>query len=248
MAIELISKIKPKNGGTFKLVDASDVDVGGGVGLDEVLEGLGSGGGSGQGDMLKSVYDTDGDGVIDRAKTADTATRALDADTAGQASNAAKLGNQLPSYYASASILQDLSDTIVGTQDWDAEENTGATIAGVIGPWKSKYGTNNIANVIGPKQGRLQNLAITDQLRMLYDMLQATAVYITFSVGSWKTGAPKNTTWQTYLSCDTEVNYEYDMQIDGNTIVNADGDCLYLNTTLVKPTDIIQDGKTYTFK
>lgn len=37
MAIELISKIKPKNNGTFALVDAHDVDIDGNLRLDDVL-------------------------------------------------------------------------------------------------------------------------------------------------------------------------------------------------------------------
>lgn len=45
MAIELISKIKPKNNGGFKLVDTMDIDHKG-KGLDEVIASL-EGGGSG---------------------------------------------------------------------------------------------------------------------------------------------------------------------------------------------------------
>ena len=41
MAIELISKIKPKNNGIFALVDAHDVDVGNNVRLDEALANAG---------------------------------------------------------------------------------------------------------------------------------------------------------------------------------------------------------------
>ena len=44
----------------------------------------------GGGDMLKSVYDADGDGVVDQAKSATTAETAT---------NAEKLGNALPSAY-----------------------------------------------------------------------------------------------------------------------------------------------------
>lgn len=37
MAIELMSKIKPKGGGTFAMVDASDVEMADGTRLDEAL-------------------------------------------------------------------------------------------------------------------------------------------------------------------------------------------------------------------
>lgn len=37
MAIELIGTIKPKNNGNFPMVDAEDVDIGGGRRLDAVL-------------------------------------------------------------------------------------------------------------------------------------------------------------------------------------------------------------------
>ena len=49
--------------------------------------------GKGAGDMLKSVYDADGDGVVDKAKVADNATNAV------TAANAEKLGGQAPSAY-----------------------------------------------------------------------------------------------------------------------------------------------------
>jgi hypothetical protein len=42
MAIELISKIKPKNNGTFAMVDASDVEMPNGKRLSEVEFGGGS--------------------------------------------------------------------------------------------------------------------------------------------------------------------------------------------------------------
>lgn len=47
----------------------------------------------GGGDMLKSVYDGDGDGVVDQAERATTAT------TATKAADADKLGGELPSAY-----------------------------------------------------------------------------------------------------------------------------------------------------
>ena len=52
-----------------------------------IYDGEDGGGGTGDGDMKKSVYDTNNDGVVDAA---DLAT------------NASKLGNQLPAYYAKA--------------------------------------------------------------------------------------------------------------------------------------------------
>ncbi len=81
------------------------------------------GGGAGSGDMLKAIYDANGDGVVDRAAhalTADNATTAgyagsagsaLSATTAGhattatsaeQAQDATRLGGQLPAFYARA--------------------------------------------------------------------------------------------------------------------------------------------------
>lgn len=64
---------------------------------------------AGGGDMLQTVYDSNGDGVVDSADTAanavnaqnaQTAVSAKNADTAVNAENAAKLGGQEPSYYA----------------------------------------------------------------------------------------------------------------------------------------------------
>lgn len=47
----------------------------------------------GAGDMKKTVYDADGDGVVDQAKSAATA------ESAAQAADAEKLGGELPSAY-----------------------------------------------------------------------------------------------------------------------------------------------------
>lgn len=58
--------------------------------------------GKGAGDMLKSVYDTDGDGKVDKAKLADSAisaSSAASAEYASSAANAAKLGGLEPSAY-----------------------------------------------------------------------------------------------------------------------------------------------------
>lgn len=73
--------------------------------------------GEGAGDMLKSTYDADGDGVVDKAESAtyatnagiasransaasaDTAQSATNATNAVNAENASKLGNELPSAY-----------------------------------------------------------------------------------------------------------------------------------------------------
>jgi hypothetical protein len=52
--------------------------------------------------MLKTVYDTDGDGVVESARSADNATDASTAtyaNTAGYSYNSGALGGQEPSYY-----------------------------------------------------------------------------------------------------------------------------------------------------
>lgn len=348
MAIELISKIKPKNNGNFKLVDASDVEyltsnvadaLGG---LDEnkisksdiidnltssetgkplsaaqgkVLKGLIDGKGTGTGDMLKSTYDPDNDGKVEKAKYADTAGTATNAttatnanslgnvassnyatktyvttalgdyakktdlqnlgggdmlasiyadasktgyvknatnadtatnattadwaeeaqsaDEAAYASNAGKLGGKVPSHYAANSDLTTLAGSVVGDQTWvDYYANT-KSIGEVIGSWT---------------HDRLKDTTIAEQLCILRDMLQTTGLYITFSINNWKTGAPKNTTWETFVSCDTEARYMLDLGKNGTAIINGDGESLYLNSTLVKSSDTIQPGKNYVFK
>ena len=81
--------------------------------------------GEGAGDMLKSTYDADGDGVVDKAESAtyatnagiasransaasaDTAHSATNATNAVNAENASKLGNELPSAYRKTADLID---------------------------------------------------------------------------------------------------------------------------------------------
>lgn len=57
MAIELISKIKPKNNGTFPLVDAADVEMPDGTRLSEFN---GGGGGSGSGVVIDPTLTQEG--------------------------------------------------------------------------------------------------------------------------------------------------------------------------------------------
>lgn len=61
---------------------------------------------SGVGDMLKSTYDADGDGKVDSAKTADTAT------TATKSNNSECLGGHNVDYFATASALAELKKTL----------------------------------------------------------------------------------------------------------------------------------------
>lgn len=55
--------------------------------------------GSGTGDMSKSTYDTDGDGIVDKAATADEAENAKTAD---EAEDSKMLGGKLPDQYQEA--------------------------------------------------------------------------------------------------------------------------------------------------
>lgn len=83
--------------------------------------------GSGSGDMLKSVYDTDNDGKVDSAENADFATNAANAanavnavnaesaDFATNATNATNLNGHSASYYATATGLAGKQDNITAT-------------------------------------------------------------------------------------------------------------------------------------
>lgn len=61
---------------------------------------------SGSGDMLKSTYDADGDGKVDSAKTADTATRAT------SSANSDCLNGHADNYFATATALAELKQTL----------------------------------------------------------------------------------------------------------------------------------------
>lgn len=61
---------------------------------------------SGSGDMLKSTYDADGDGKVDSAKTADTATRAT------SSANSDCLNGHADDYFATATALAELKQTL----------------------------------------------------------------------------------------------------------------------------------------
>lgn len=66
MAVELIAKIKPKNGGDFPLVDASDVDVNGkrlDAELTEIKNTTGTNGKDGEDGFSPTVIITKTDGV-----------------------------------------------------------------------------------------------------------------------------------------------------------------------------------------
>lgn len=67
---------------------------------------------TGAGDMLKAVYDTDNDGVVDDAEHAAIADSATSATTATTAGNAAQLNGQDASYYATASNLTTTSNQV----------------------------------------------------------------------------------------------------------------------------------------
>lgn len=77
----------------------------------------------GAGDMLKSVYDADGDGVVDQAKSATTAETAT---------NAEKLGNELPSAYRKTADQIDYLTEVQNkpTIDTAVTEGSGNAVSG----------------------------------------------------------------------------------------------------------------------
>ncbi len=91
----------------------------------------------GIGDMLKSTYDKDDDGVIDKAKAAETATNAtnavnaenaLKATSADTAEDAVKLGGVAASEYAQTSAVTDAIATAKGEAVVDAVNEVGKKI------------------------------------------------------------------------------------------------------------------------
>ena len=89
-----------------KLGTATDVQYLDGVtsNVQEQLNGLQAAlDGKGAGDMLKSVYDTDGDGIVD---------------------NAEKLGGQLPSYYAAASAIPTKTSQLTNDSGFKTTDTT----------------------------------------------------------------------------------------------------------------------------
>lgn len=83
----------------------------------EVMDGVDGSGGDGSGDMLKSVYDSDNDGVVDDAK---------------------KLGGKTPEEYASANhthseYLTDYTETDPTVPDWAKAENKPEYTASEVG-------------------------------------------------------------------------------------------------------------------
>ena len=90
--------------------------------LDEKIDALEQSiGDAGYGDMMKATYDADNDGKVDNAKHAEEADLATNATNAA---DAAKLGGQLPAYYAAKTDIP----TQVSELENDAQYITAAAI------------------------------------------------------------------------------------------------------------------------
>lgn len=84
----------------------------------------GSGGGTTADTMLKSVYDTDGDGIVDKADVANTATNATDA------TNAKNLKKSDGTIVDADTITTKLGEQILGVVSGDTATFTDARIGG----------------------------------------------------------------------------------------------------------------------
>lgn len=100
---------------------------------ERIQEAFDSMGELGYGDMMKSTYDADGDGKVDKALNADEAAHAVSAD---EAANAVKFGGQEPAYYAKASDIP----TQVGQLQNDAGYITIAAVPTKVGALENDAG------------------------------------------------------------------------------------------------------------
>lgn len=257
MAIELISKIKPKNNGNFKLVDAIDVETTEGTSVEEALETLKDlidEKGAGTGDMLESVYSTTTKtGYVDKA---------VYADTAGSATNANSLGNVASSSYATKTyVTTTLSDYAKKT---DLQDLGGGDMLASIYAKNNKTGyvdnaiwADNCSDAVNAEDaenaanaaklgGNLPSYyATAASVTDLIQIISCLCTPISFTIDGARYNVPQGFTWNEWVNTDNNQD-GYEVYDDGK--LYTEDQHAVMNPSTNKQclgTDAIQNGKNY---